>query len=91
MQVLPPLGGSTTATSYARAINNAGHIAGTAQTLTGETHAVVWMAPDQEPVDLGAFGGTFSAASDLNDLGQVTGSYASGGNRSAFLWSETEW
>lgn len=89
MQVLPPLGGSTTATSHARAINHAGHIAGSAQTPAGETHALVWMAPDQEPLDLGAFGGTYSAASDLNDLGQVTGSYASGGNRSAILWSET--
>ena len=86
MVALPRLaeGKATTAA----AINGAGHIAGAATDAAGTQHAVVWRDPAQPPLDLGTFGGSFAAATDINEAGQVVGSVAGGAGTGAFLWSE---
>jgi probable HAF family extracellular repeat protein len=76
LRALPGNNGNNS--SFASAINNDGLISGFSETGsidpdTGypETHAVLWNKGKIR--DLGTFGGTQSAAMDVNDLGQVVG------------------
>ncbi len=65
-----------TRVSTAYAVNDAGWIAGIlAPAENGPANAVVW-TPDGGLVKLGTFGGTFSFAFDVNNLGQVVGESA---------------
>ncbi len=70
---LPNLGGPD---SSAAAINEMGAIVGSAKLSIGNQHATLWLAPTSAPQDLGAFnnnGNFSSAASGVNNLGQVVG------------------
>jgi probable HAF family extracellular repeat protein len=73
MTDLGTLGG---AESNALAINDAGQLAGAAETATGAWHAVLWAGG--APTDLGTLGGSRSAALALNNAGQVAGWAATG-------------
>jgi probable HAF family extracellular repeat protein len=76
---LPGLGGQFT---QATGINRLGQVIGVASTPTGEYHAMLWI--DGIAHDLGVpSAGSFAAASDINDQGQVT--VSSGGR--GFLWN----
>jgi probable HAF family extracellular repeat protein len=85
MQDLGTLGG---AESFAYAFNDAGQVAGSANTKNGAVHAFVWMNDGTAMRDLGSFGGTSSSAIDINFSGQVTGNATLAGNAvsHAFLW-----
>ena len=70
----------------ARDINDSGYIAGESD-FNGEGYACLWHEGD-EAVDIGAFGGTWSVATGINNIGQVVGVY--GGDNGAignFVWS----
>lgn len=82
-------------TSEARAINNAGEVAGWSTDSSGAKHAVFWPyvigSGNGAAQDLGTLGGTFSQANGVNDLGEVVGVSAdAGGAWRAFRWSATE-
>jgi len=79
------LGGSN---SWATGINEAGQVAGYAETAAGEQHAFIW---DENigTIDLGTLGGNQSKAFGINNLGQVAGSAKTGsGELHAFLWEK---
>lgn len=79
---LAPLGG---AFSIARAINNAGHVAGWSSNAEGNFHATLWVG--DAPFDLGTLGGALSEAYALNDAGAVVGmSHDASEEQHAFLW-----
>ena len=61
------LGGKVT---YARSINQAGVIAGSAEDMTNTTHAVMWPTPASKPV---VFAPEAAAAYGINNLGQIVG------------------
>ena len=82
---LPVLNGYQS--TYVKAINNPGLMVGVARNVTvaGSTHAVRWR--NFVARDLGAPGGEFSTAEDINDKGEVVGgSYTASGEMHAFLW-----
>jgi probable HAF family extracellular repeat protein len=93
---LGTLGG---ATSGATAINNAGQVAGGANTAAGVNHAFLWtpgatsgVPTNPQMQDLGTLPGFLnSQAWALNNAGQVAGqvSEASGANADAFYWNGT--
>ena len=72
---------------YAVDVNDAGQVVGSQVTNDGSL-AVVW-TPAGGLHDLGSLGGTISAATAINDFGQVVGwSYLAGNVvRHAFLWT----
>ncbi len=72
--------------SHAAAINDAGQIAGFANTADGE-RATVWTTSGSAPVHLGVLpGGTASRATSINRQGDVAGfSTVAGGARHAFV------
>ncbi len=85
MKDLGSLGGEE---SLANDINNAGQVAGGAQTAEGERHAALWDTHAGTLTDLGTLGGSFSVASGINDYGQVVGlSETETGSVHAFLWT----
>ncbi len=79
---LGTLGGST---SSARAVNDAGQIAGTSGTETSVAHPFLW--EDGEMIDLGTLGGSNGHGRDINELGYVTGYSDDAQNLdTAFVW-----
>jgi probable HAF family extracellular repeat protein len=58
--------------SYATAINERGHVVGLSDTTGGKEHAFLWANGKMR--DLGALRGRNSAATDINELGQIVGS-----------------
>jgi probable HAF family extracellular repeat protein len=72
------------------AINEFGHVAGTADTANGEIHAFVW-GEDSGATDLGTLGGSYSYATAMNDLGEVAGfSDIDFGHQGLFIWDSTQ-
>ena len=70
MRELGTLGGDF---SYPSALNDAGQVAGSAETAEGVWHAFI-TGPDGTGMrDLGTLGGGSSGASDFNDAGQIVG------------------
>jgi probable HAF family extracellular repeat protein len=81
---LETLGGLSSA---AEVVNEAGQIAGTANTPDGEEHAVIWN--DGAITDLGTLGGETSDVDDINESGQVLGdSDTSDGSRHSYIWQD---
>ncbi|MCC7408110.1 MAG: DUF3466 family protein [Phycisphaeraceae bacterium] len=80
--------------SEARAVNEAGQVAGYGATLAGHTEAFLW-TPDGSAFNLGTYGDDRdSIASGINDSGEVVGTSnvwvgADEPNR-AFIWSEED-
>jgi probable HAF family extracellular repeat protein len=73
--------------SHAWAINDAGLVAGVAQTADGTDRAVLWQ--EGEIRDLGTLGGADSGARAVNGCGQVVGAARTGdGALQAFLWAD---
>jgi probable HAF family extracellular repeat protein len=72
-------------------LNNEGCIVGQLRKpIEALPHAFVW-PPRQEIQDLGTFGGPFSYALGVNDIGQVVGSaHADQSATHAFLWDKSE-
>jgi probable HAF family extracellular repeat protein len=84
---LGTLGGTQ---SMARAINNAGLVAGESNIIgDAATHATVWNGTTA--IDLGTLGGTISGASAINNAGIVVGYSSTLGNGAAHatLWQGT--
>jgi probable HAF family extracellular repeat protein len=74
--------GGAGATSIAHDVNDAGAVAGLAETTTGQPHAFLWTAADGMR-DLGALGAAPSMALGINNRVEVVG-----GSGHAFLWTE---
>lgn len=89
VQGLPAIeNGAPLPTASARALNDAGAVAGTTAGPGGGVHAALWPAgaPGR---DLGTFGGLESSAAGLNAANQVVGQAdLPGGTHHAFLWSD---
>jgi probable HAF family extracellular repeat protein len=93
--LLPKLPGSDpTASSFARAVNNAGQVVGNAtagQGSTAQDNVVIWQngqATDISAVlEANGFTGPGTSASDINDKGQVLGvRFSAAGSPSPFLY-----
>ncbi len=86
MHSLGTLGG---AESFPNALNDAGQVVGTSNTLRFlNPHAFLWMNDGMPMKDLGTLGGHYSGANDINASGQVVGySYLAGDSAAhTFLW-----
>jgi RHS repeat-associated protein len=96
MQDLGTLGGNPLGSSWsdATAINAAGQVVGRSPNDDGAIHAFLWtpggtggVPHNPQMQDLGAPGGSRSAASDVNAHGHVTGSFwDEAGARHPFVW-----
>ncbi|NOT84325.1 MAG: HAF repeat-containing protein [Methylococcaceae bacterium] len=83
---LGTLGGSQ---SHGRAINNAGQVAGEAETADGSIHAFVTNSSGQM-TDLGTLGdGHYMGVSDINNAGQIVGSFFKAPAAGAFVTNPT--
>jgi probable HAF family extracellular repeat protein len=75
-------------------ISDVGQIAGrvAVSNPVGESHVVIWtIGPTGATVtDLGTFGNSSPGSRDVNDAGQVIGTYLDGGRLRAFLWAPSE-
>jgi probable HAF family extracellular repeat protein len=58
--------------SFGVAINPAGQVVGTSETVAGAQHAFLWTKGVM--VDLGTLGGTNSGVADINPAGEIVGS-----------------
>ena len=84
MHDLGTLGGDQ---SSASAINEIGHVVGSAWAADRLNHAFLW-TPEVGMIDLGTLGGYSSDAVDINDRDEVTGrSYNPSSERRAFHWA----
>jgi probable HAF family extracellular repeat protein len=88
MQDLGTLGGTQ---SDARALNDAGQVAGNSYTFKSGrkiAHAFAWLNDGTPMKALGTLGGTTSTPNDINSSGQVTGNATLAGDAAihAFLW-----
>ena len=73
--------------SSARAINDAGQVAGWLMNDEGHTRAFLWPAR-QGALDLGALGGEDSTANDINERGWIVGNaHVESGRPHAFVWT----
>ena len=82
-QEIGTLGGTN---SYGIAINNAGMVAGFADTLNGDWHAFTY-SKSAGLKDLGTLGGKVSYAGGMNNRGQVVGTATTeDGSRHAFIY-----
>lgn len=80
---LPTLGGSR---SYASGMNEAGVVAGAAETADGSFHAI--LHDDSGLLDLGTLGGSnWNEATDVNDAGTAVGYAEFGENYRAFIYA----
>jgi probable HAF family extracellular repeat protein len=87
MTVLPTLGGDS---SQAFGVNDAGQVVGTSTVTPGDfntRHAFLWDSINGIQ-DLGAFGAVWSSAVDINNAGQIVGSYSWPDRTRAFLWED---
>ena len=73
--------------SRAVAVNDSGVAVGEAEVNRYDNHAMVWNA-DGTAIDLGTFGGSFSAATHVNASSQVLGHYYKDSDKIGFLWSQ---
>jgi probable HAF family extracellular repeat protein len=81
---LPPLAGTSEASTTAGDINDRGEAVGSSVAASGEPHAVLWR--DGEVIDLHTLG-TSSSASAIGPRGHVAGTYVAGdGETRGFLW-----
>jgi probable HAF family extracellular repeat protein len=86
LELLQTLGGPYAA---ANAIDSHGSVTGYSQTATGARHAARWRG--QQPEDLGLLAqGDYSAARDINDLGEIVGeaNIMPNGKPHAFSWQD---
>ncbi len=85
--ILPGLGDGA---SDALAVNNDGWIVGYADTVGGETHAVLWRPSGNgygAPIELETLGGRRSGGAAINDSGQIVGwAEDMAGQQHATLW-----
>jgi probable HAF family extracellular repeat protein len=84
LEILDSLGGPY---SSAFAINAAGDVVGSAETKSGQKHAVLWRT--KQPRDLGLLAqGDYSTARDINDKNEIVGeaNLVPNGKPQAFLW-----
>jgi probable HAF family extracellular repeat protein len=84
LEILESLGG---AYSSASAVNAAGDVVGSAETRSGEKHAVLWRT--KQPRDLGLLAqGDYSSARDINDKDDIVGeaNLVPNGKPQAFFW-----
>ena len=84
LEILESLGG---AYSSASAVNAAGDVVGSAETRSGEKHAVLWRT--KQPRDLGLLAqGDYSSARDINDKNDIVGeaNLVPNGKPQAFFW-----
>jgi probable HAF family extracellular repeat protein len=84
LEILDSLGGPY---SSAFAINAAGDVVGSAETKSGQKHAVLWRT--KQPRDLGLLAqGDYSSARDINDKNDIVGeaNLIPNGKPQAFFW-----
>ena len=84
LEILESLGGPY---SSASAVNAAGDVVGSAETRSGEKHAVLWRT--KQPRDLGLLAhGDYSSARDINDKNDIVGeaNLVPNGKPQAFFW-----
>jgi probable HAF family extracellular repeat protein len=74
--------------SGAQAINNAGQVVGSSNAGLRVTRAFLWQGPESGLQDLGTLGGFTTAASGVNNRGQVAGSAVNDGRSRVFLWQD---
>jgi probable HAF family extracellular repeat protein len=87
LQNLGTFSGATSASSFAGRINDAGQVAGHAETSNGRWHAFRYV-PGIGLQDLGTAFSDNSFASDINDAGQVVGRVISPAGEHAFRYTD---
>ncbi|MBV9850049.1 MAG: hypothetical protein JO250_10290 [Armatimonadetes bacterium] len=84
---VPPLGGAT-GQSVANAINGGGQVTGSATGPTGSMEAIVYAPGNPVPRAIGPVGAAASEGTDINESGEVVGTYtpSGGGNAAGFYY-----